>query len=158
MGRKNETWRDSAIHENYDTNDHGEYVEGQVFVGMAFDVASEISDTYQAIRRACLQVGLNAHRVDEQLGSGPISNRILRGIEQAEFMIFDLTIERPNVYYEIGYAHGVGNRPEEILLIANNGTILHFDVAHLAVVFFDSATDLERKLPAHLKRMIVETR
>ena len=54
--------------------------------------------------------------------------------------MIDLTVERPTVYYELGYAHGVGNRAIEILLIAKTGTHLHFDIAHLAVMYYDSAT------------------
>jgi hypothetical protein len=158
MGRQCETWRNSAYLENHDPKDPGNYVKGQVFVGMAFDTASEISDVYQAIYRACTRVKLEARRVDTLGGSGPIPTRILREIEDAQFLIFDLTVERPNVYYELGYAHGVGNRPMEILLIAKAGTRLHFDVADLAVVFYESATDLKRKLPAQLRRMIAESK
>jgi hypothetical protein len=83
---------------------------------------------------------------------------VLRGIEEAELLIFDLTVERPNVYYELGYAHGVGNRATEILLIAKTGTKVHFDIAQLAIVFYDSATDLEQKLPRRLERMLIESR
>jgi hypothetical protein len=158
MTRLNETWRNSAYLENHIPEYNGEYIEGRVFVGMAFDVESEISDTYQAIRRACRKVDLEARRVDDAPGSGPIPTRILREIEEAEFLIIDLSVERPNVYYELGYAHGVGNRPIEILLIAKAGTTLHFDIAHLAVMFYESATDLEKKLPAKLRRMIADTR
>ncbi len=158
MGRENETWRNSAHLEDHDPEDAGEYVEGRVFVGMAFDTPSDISDTYQAIRRACTEVDLEARRVDDLAGSGPIPTRILREIEEAEFVIIDLSVERPNVYYELGYAHGVGNRPIDILLIAKTGTTLHFDIAHLAVMFYASATDLEKRLPAKLSQMIAETR
>lgn len=158
MGRQNETWRNSAYLENHNPDDAGEYIKGRVFVGMAFDVQSEISDIYQAIRRACKQVDLEARRVDDAAGSGPIPIRILREIEEAEFLIIDLSVERPNVYYELGYAHGVGNRPIDILLVAKTGTKLHFDIAHLAVLFYESATDLEKKLPDKLRQMIAQTR
>ena len=158
MTRKRESWRDSAYLERYDPDDTGEYIEGRVFVGMAFDVPSDISDVYQAVRRACKKVDLQARRVDDSAGSGPIPTRILKEIEEAEFIVIDLTVERPNVYYELGYAHGVGNRPIDILLIAKTGTTLHFDIAHLAVLYYDSATDLEKKLPAQFRRMIDETR
>ena len=158
MGRDKETWRNSAYLENHDRDDPGTFVEGLVFVGMAFDVQSDLSDTYQAIRRVCRRLELVARRVDDEPGSGPIPVRVLRAIEEAEFLIFDLTTERPNVYYELGYAHGVGNRPMEVLLIAKGGTQLHFDVASLSVVFYESATDLEKKLPALLRRMMADTR
>src|SRR5271169_2212439 len=115
MSRPNETFRFSAFLENYNRSDEGNFIRGAVFVGMAFDLPSDLSDTYQAIKRACEKLNLDARRVDDEVGSGPIPNRILRGIEDAELLIFDLTVERPNVYYELGYAHGVGNRAAEIL-------------------------------------------
>lgn len=152
MGRK-ETYRESAYAESVDPDDMGTYTENLVFVAMAFDIQSDLSDTYQAICRACVAEGLHARRVDDEQDSGPIPVKILRGIEDAEFLVFDLTIERPNVYYELGYAHGVGNRSVEIALIAKTGTKIHFDIAHLGVLFYDSAIDLERKLIPRLQKM-----
>lgn len=158
MGRQNETWRNSAYLENHNSDYDGNYIEGRVFVGMAFDVPSDISDEYQAIKRACKKVGLETIRVDDIPGSGPIPMRVIREIENAEFIIFDLSKERPNVYYELGYAHGVGNREQEILLIAKEGSNVHFDVAQLASKQYKSATELERMLPALLREMIRITR
>jgi len=153
MGR-NETWRESAYVQSTDENDYGEYIEGRVFVGMAFDLPSNLSDTFQAIKKACTTVGLDARRVDDIQDSGPIPVQILRAIEDAEFLIFDLTVERPNVYYELGYAHGVGNRSQEIILLAKAGTNIHFDVASLRILYYQSAMDLEHKLIPRLQYMI----
>jgi hypothetical protein len=157
MGRK-ETYRQSAYAESVDPDDSGTYTENLVFVAMAFDISSELSDTYQAICRACSAEDLKAHRVDDEQDSGPIPVKILRGIEEAEFLVIDLTIERPNVYYELGYAHGVGNRSVEIALIAKAGTKIHFDIAHLGILFYESAIDLERKLVPRLKKMKRDSR
>lgn len=96
--------------------------------------------------------------MDDEQDSGPIPVKILRGIEEAEFLVFDLTVERPNVYYELGYAHGVGNRSVEIALIAKAGTKFHFDIAHLGVLFYESAIDLERKLIPRLQKMKRDSR
>lgn len=153
MGR-DETWRESAYAGNADRDDYGDYVEGNVFVGMAFDLPSHLSDTFQSIKRACATAGLNAVRVDDIQDSGPIPVQILRAIEDAEFLIFDLTVERPNVYYELGYAHGAGNRSEEIILVAKSGTMIHFDVSHLRMTYYESAIDLEQKLLPKLKYAI----
>ena len=98
--------------------------------------------------------GLNAVRVDDIQDSGPIPVQILRAIEDAEFLIFDLTVERPNVYYELGYAHGAGNRSEEIILVAKSGAKIHFDVSHLRIMYYESAIDLEQKLLPKLKYAI----
>ena len=155
---RKETYRESAYAETVDYNDDGTFIENFVFVGMAFDVTSELSDTYQAICRACSSEGLSAHRVDDEQDSGPIPVKILRGIENAEFLIFDLSVERPNVYYELGYAHGVGNRSVEIVLIAKSGSKIHFDISHLGILFYESAIDLERKLIPRLQKMKKDTR
>jgi nucleoside 2-deoxyribosyltransferase len=46
-------------------------------------------------------------------------------IEGARFVVADLTHERPNVYFELGYARGLG---KTVVTIAREGTAVHFDV------------------------------
>jgi hypothetical protein len=97
-------------------------------------------------------------RVDETAGSGLVIREITDLIERAEFIICDLTRERPNVYYELGYAHGAGNEAMDILLIAEEGTTLHFDIAPLRVHFYSSTEHLRSVVSAGLKAMIKATR
>lgn len=42
------------------------------------------------------------------MGSGEIDDEIIVGIKRSRFVVADLTGNRPNVYYEVGYAHGLG--------------------------------------------------
>ena len=141
----------------YDPDDQGEFVPNLVFVIMPFD-GKDSADVYSAIKDECNKLKLNAKRVDENTGSGIVINEITQLIEEAEFIICDLTSERPNVYYELGYAHGVGNEPLDILLIARKGTRLHFDIAPLRVEFYRSTEHLRCILSERLKEMIKETR
>lgn len=130
------------------------YELGLVFVGMAFDLSSNMSDTYQAIKRACEAASLRPLRVDDIQDSGPIPVQIMDAIERAQFLVFDLSVERPNVYYELGYAHGVGNRAEHVVLTARNDADIHFDVAHLRILRYVSAIDLENKITERLHEMV----
>jgi len=141
----------------YDPTDRGTFDQGTVFVVMAFK-GQDTSDVYTAIKDACKTLRLGAIRVDETPGSGIVIKKITQLIEQSEFIIVDLTHERPNVYYELGYAHGVGNEDLDILLIAKDGTELHFDIAPLAVKFYKSIEDLQRIVLSGLEVMIKETR
>jgi hypothetical protein len=129
---------------------------GEVFVVMPF--ADKLKDVYFAIKDECKKLRLNAIRIDDTTGSGFVLRKIYKFIEDAEFIIVDLTDERPNVYYELGYAHGVGNLENEILLIAAEGTTLHFDIAPLSVQFYSSTENLRQIVNSHLKRMIKLTR
>lgn len=132
------------------------FERGLVFVIMSFEEKN--SDTYLAIKDECKKIRLKAVRVDEVAGSGLILRSIINYIEKAEFLIVDLTDEKPNVYYELGYAHGVGNEDYDILLVAKEGTKLHFDIAPLAVHFYSSTEHLRRIINEQLKDMIKFTR
>jgi len=128
-----------------------------VFVGMSFR-GDGMEDVFAAIKDGCATLGLKAKRVDENTTSGFIVLEIVDLIEKAEFIIFDLTFERPNVYYELGYAHGVGNAPSNILLLAKEGTQLHFDIAQLRVRFYKSTENLRQIVKDNLNGMVAATR
>lgn len=127
-----------------------------VFVIMSFSRSSggEMLDIYSAIKDECVKLKLKATRVDENVGGGFILGETITLIKTAEFIICDLTHERPNVYYELGYAHGVGNQPLNILMIAKEGTDVHFDVASFRVQFYRSTEHLRTLIAGTFKDMI----
>src|SRR5262249_26348463 len=77
-----------------------------VFVAMPF--AEEFEDVYQfGIYSTIRRCGYICEKVDESVFAGSIVDRIMEGIRNAEFVIADLTLEKPNVYLEVGYAWGM---------------------------------------------------
>ncbi len=111
-------------------------------------------EAFNAIKDTCRSIKLNARRVDENFTSGFIILEIIELIEKAELIVFDLTYERPNVYYELGYAHGVGNSPTNILLLAKEGTDLHFDIAALRVHLYKSTEHLRQIIKKTMAEMV----
>jgi hypothetical protein len=117
-----------------------------VFVAMPFQ--EDFDDVYQfGIYSAVRACGYVCEKVDESLFAGNIVERITEGIRNAEFVIADLTHERPNVYLEVGFAWGL-NRP--VILVAREGQRLHFDLSHHKCIFYRTigrlANDLERTI------------
>ncbi|HVF44871.1 MAG TPA: hypothetical protein VM936_17735 [Pyrinomonadaceae bacterium] len=138
--------------------DRGDRFEPNLaFVIMSFG-GQGMDDTFSAIRDECAKLGLRALRADDNTGAGFIIKEIVEAIESAEFIICDLTHERPNVYYELGYAHGVGNQPLNMLLVAKEGTLLHFDIMPLRVRFYASTEHLRTIISTNLQRMMELTR
>lgn len=139
------------------SKDKDSYTKGLVFVAMSFQGEGG-EEAFRAIKESCKSIKLNARRVDENFSSGFIILEIVDLIERAEFIVFDLTHERPNVYYELGYAHGVGNSPSNILLLAKDGTKLHFDIAALRVRFYKSTEELKQIIKLNLTEMVKSSR
>lgn len=108
-------------------------------------------DIHAAIKRGCDAVGVKAHRADEVEHSGSITRLIVEEIQRHRFLISDLTYERPNVYYEVGLAHGM---QKEVVLTAHRGTPLHFDIAAYNVIIYASGTELEERIARRLRARI----
>jgi hypothetical protein len=139
-----------------DDDDADDYERDLVFVIMSF--APAMDDVYASIKDECERLSLRSHRVDENVSSALIIDDITDGIERCEFIICDLSDQKPNVYYELGYAHGVGNEPRDIFLVARAGTQLAFDLAGYRVHFYASTEELRQLIRTRFSRMVAETR
>jgi hypothetical protein len=126
------------------------YSPNLIFVIMPFSDGH--IDTYDAIERAAdgANLALEVKRVDELPGAIAITDEIHRLIQNARIVICDLTDERPNVYYELGFARGL-NKP--LICIAREGTKVHFDVYGLKTIFFKTYRELREKLKSEIEKM-----
>jgi len=118
----------------------------RVFVAMP--ISEEFEDVYQfGIYDVVRRCGYVCERVDEKAVVGSIVDQIEESIRSAEIIVADLTAEPPNVYLEVGFAWGLKRK---VLLLAREGTKLHFDLSHHKCVFYRTigrlAEDLERTI------------
>ena len=76
------------------------------FVAMPF--TEEFEDVWEfGIYAPIRRCGYTCEKVDASAFAGDIVGRIQEGIRDATFVVADLTLERPNVYLEVGYAWGL---------------------------------------------------
>jgi len=126
------------------TNSHGvripDYTPDQqlVFVIMAF--TPDMDPIYEGIREAGEKHGLRVERVKDVPGDYRITEKIIEMIHKARFVVTDLTHERPNVYFELGYARGMN---KAVITIARDGTKLHFDVKDWTCFFYYDSRNVE---------------
>lgn len=86
----------------------------------------ELEDVYCTYKDCFKKFGIEAIRADEIQHEDIITSKIIEEIKSSEFLVGDLTGERPSVYYEIGYAHSLGRR---VIMYRKQGTSIHFDLA-----------------------------
>ena len=85
-----------------------------------------LEDIYEVYKECFSKFGIKAIRADEIEHEDVITKRIIEEIKTSEFLVGDLTDERPSVYYEIGYAHSLGRR---VIMYRMENTSIHFDLA-----------------------------
>ena len=128
-----------------------DYKSDSAFVMMQIDSGNpKLEDVYETIKECCAKFKIAACRADEIEHEGVITSKILEEIKSSEFLIADLTGERPSVYYEIGYAHSLGRR---VVMYREQNTKVHFDLAAYNCPEYNNQTDLRKKLMKRLESM-----
>ena len=128
------------------------YRPNTLFILTAIDPSKhDLEDAYFAIKEVCAEFGIAAERADKIEHQGRITDRILHEIATCQFLIADLSYERPNVYYEVGYAHALNKNP---ILFRRKDTPLHFDLSVHNVPEYRNATELRELVRNRLKSIL----
>ncbi len=125
-----------------------------VYVLMSFNKNNpKLTDNYNAIKRAVegLNNGFNCRRLDDSIGSYKISETCKRQIRNCRIAVFDLTENKQNVYYELGFAQGIG---KTCVLIAEEGTETQFYSNEYKILFYKSLTELENKMKIEISKSL----
>lgn len=114
----------------------------QGFVAMSFKI--EMMPVQEAILQGIRDAGYKPHILNNSDYNGKIDDEIISQIRRSRFVLADFTGHRPNVYYEAGFAQGLGIevfwtcREEEI-----EGT--HFDVRQYNCIGWTDKTENDLK-------------
>ena len=118
----------------------------QAFVAMSFN--SALRTVWQnGIRPALKKTGWIPCRIDEAEHNERIDDQIIAEIRRSGLLIADLTYHRQNVYYEAGFAEGLGipviftGREDEM----EEGEV-HFDIRQYKYITWTDSEQLERAL------------
>lgn len=118
----------------------------QCFVAMSF--AENMNSIYdEAISKAICDAGYRPHRVDKREHTDKIDDEIIAQIRRSKFIVADFTGQRGNVYYEAGFAKGLGL---EVIWNCRKDEIndLRFDIRQYNCIDWE-----EDKLQEFMKRL-----
>ena len=122
-----------------------------VFILMSFNRQNpNLEDYAEAMKRAVTDHDPSFHCVnlDDLTGSFKISHEAKRHILQCRLAIVDLTENKPNVFYELGFAHASG---KEVIITAHEDNPILFYPSEYKIVRYVSASDLYKKLRKELE-------
>lgn len=91
---------------------------------MSFDPKYDIV-YHSGIKKAVEENGLECIRLDDDFIPKNIPTKMVRDIIDSDLVIADISEVNPNVYYELGISHAVGNKT---IIISQNLEHLPFDV------------------------------
>lgn len=124
-------------------------IAGTCFVAMSFDPRLDAAYRDGIVPALESDCGYRAVRVDREPHNENITDRIIAGIRSAQFLVADFTGHRQGVYYEAGFAQGLG-RPVIRTCHENDFEKLHFDTRQFLHLKWKTPVDLRTRLADHV--------
>jgi hypothetical protein len=115
--------------------------------------ASDLKEKYNALIKKALEdarPGMEIIRSDEVSMPGSVSDDILTKLMFSNFVVADISLPNPNVYYELGIRHAI--KSGTILLKDKNINNLVFDISHLRYIEYENSTTGLKDLTSKLKQ------
>jgi len=127
----------------------------QAFVAMWFD--STMQDCYEkGIKPAVEEAGYTAVRIDLKEFNNKICDELIAEIKRSKFLIADFSGLRSGVFFEAGFAKGLGR---EVVFTVREADVdelkEHFDTRQYNHIVYDSPEDLRKKLYNRIGATIV---
>lgn len=116
----------------------------QAFIAMSF--AKELTPAWEdGIKPAIEKAQFRAHRVDVEPHIERIDAKTIAEIKNSRFLVADVTDQRQGVYFEAGYAMGLG-LPVVWSVREDDLEYVHFDTRQYNHIVWNTAADLQEKL------------
>jgi nucleoside 2-deoxyribosyltransferase len=119
-------------------------LSNQVFVAMAF--SNDLLPAWKTgIEPAIRKAKYLPYRVDAQPHIDRIDNKIVTEIRNSRFLVADVTLQRPGVYFEAGFAIGLGLPVIWSVKASDLGSV-HFDTRQYNHIVWDTEAQLADQL------------
>lgn len=127
------------------------YQSTQAFIAMWFDPS--MNEAYLAVENACRKNGYIPLKIDNKEHNNEISGEILFEIKKSKFLISEVTGQRHGVYFEAGFAMGLGI---PVIWCCKESDLqnVHFDTRQYNHIVWKNSEELFDKLEKRIKSTI----
>lgn len=125
----------------------------QCFVAMSFQ--KKTNSIYKnAIKKAIEETGYTAYRIDKDEHTELIPYKMLSEIRKSKFVVADFTDHKGGVYFEAGFAMGLGFR---VIWVCPKVEFekAHFDIKQYNHIIYSNEEDLYNKLKTRIEAIIL---
>lgn len=124
-------------------------------VSVMMPFQAEFNNTFDSIKQATTQVGLDCVRADNFWENQFIIQDIVDLISKAKIVICDFSTRNNNVFYEAGIAHTLG---KEIIIITQSDDDVPFDLRHIRYIKYLNNTEglftLSEKIKSRIETLL----
>lgn len=105
--------------------------------------SQQMDDVFDAVEGVANDLGYRCHRCDTSYHGAEITSVIHDSIRGAKFVVADLSEPKPNVYYEVGFARGLG---KPTILIRRESPTDEFDLRNVQQIVYRTFRELKQEL------------